>query len=179
MTATAPYDVRRVRAEDWPQVRAARLEALRDPVAHLAFLETYDAALARPDAEWQERVARAAAGDAVAQFAAIAGERWVATVTGLRERAGDEDFAGERIEHDQIHVVGVWVHPDHRGAGLLARLVDQVEAWAREYGVGRLRLLVHTDNGRARAAYAKIGFTPTGRTVPLEAGEEVEMERRL
>lgn len=179
MTATTPYDVRRVRAEDWPQVRAARLEALRDPVADLAYLETYDAASSRPDAEWQGRTARSAAGDVVAQFVAIAGERWVAAVTGLRERPGAQDFAGEAIEHDQVHVVGVWVHPDHRGAGLLGRLVDQVEAWAREHGAGRLRLLVHVDNGRARAAYAKIGFVPTGRTVRLDASREVEMQRPI
>jgi ribosomal protein S18 acetylase RimI-like enzyme len=178
MSAT-PYDVRRVRAEDWPQVRAARLEALQDPVAPLAYLETYDAALAHPDTEWQGRASRCAAGDAVTQLVAIAGEQWVATVTGLRERPGSADFAGEAIEHDQVHVVGVWVHPDHRGSGLLGRLVDQVEAWAREHGADRLRLLVHPDNARARAAYAKIGFTPTGRIVPLEASEEVEMQRPI
>jgi GNAT superfamily N-acetyltransferase len=177
--STPRYDVRRVRAEDWPQVRASRLEALRDPVAPLAFLETYEAALARPDVEWQERAARSATGDDVAQFVAIAAKRWVATVTGLRERPGADDVVGEAVERDQVHVVGVWVHPDHRGAGLLARLVDRVEEWARGRGVDRLRLLVHTDNGRARSAYAKIGFVPTGRRVPLEAGEEVEMERRL
>jgi ribosomal protein S18 acetylase RimI-like enzyme len=173
------YDVRRVRAEDWPQVRAARLEALRDPVAHLAYLETHETALARPDAHWQARAAGAADGEEVAQFVAIAGEQWVATVTGLRERPGGDDVAGEAIERDQVHVVGVWVHPDHRGAGLLGRLVDRVEAWAREHDVDRMRLLVHADNGRARAAYAKIGFTETGRTVRLDVGVEVEMARGL
>ena len=178
MSAT-PYDVRRARAEDWPQLRAMRLDALRDPAAPLAYLETHESALARPDADWQERAARSAAGDAAVQLVAIAGEQWVATVIGLRERPGVADFAGEVVERDQVHVVGVWVHPDHRGAGLLARLVDEVAAWARERGAERLRLLVHTDNARARAAYAKIGFAPTGRTVRLEAGEEVEMERRL
>lgn len=176
---SGPYDVRRVRAEDWPRIRAMRLEALLDPAAPLAYLETHEQALARPDAQWQERTAGAATGADTAQFVAIAGEQWVATVIGLHERPGAADFAGETIECDQVQVVAVWVHPDHRGSGLLARLVDQVEAWARGCGVDRLRLLVHPDNGRARAAYAKIGFTPTGRSVRLDTTTEVEMQRRI
>ena len=44
-----PVTVRRVRADEWPQVRALRLDALRDPDAHLAFLETYETGAAVPD----------------------------------------------------------------------------------------------------------------------------------
>jgi len=155
-----------------------RLEALQDEAAPMAFLETYAEAAARPETFWQERAAGAASGTAVAQFAAIteAGE-WVGSATGLREEAGATDWAGQPIEHDQVHVVGVWVHPAHRGAGLLGRLVEQITAWA-ERDVTRLRLLVHEDNALAQAAYRKLGFVPTGVTVPLSAGVEIEMELR-
>jgi len=172
--------VRRVVAGDWEQVRAARLEALQDEAAPIAYLETYEAAAARPDEYWQERTARSAAGSAVAQLVAIAdADAWVASVTGLREEPGTADWSGRPIDQLQVHVVGVWVRPDHRGAGLLARLVDELEAWAGDGGATRMRLLVHEHNARARAAYRKLGFSPTGVVVPLEAGNELEMVRPL
>lgn len=77
-----------------------------------------------------------------------------------------------------MHVVGVWVHPDHRGAGLLRRIVGAMQDWAGEYGVDRFRLLVHEENARAQAAYRKLGFAPTGTTIALAAGTEIEMSLR-
>ena len=56
------YVIRSVRAGEWAAAKELRLAALRDPVAHLAFLETYEEAAARPDSFWQERTASAAAG---------------------------------------------------------------------------------------------------------------------
>lgn len=168
--------VRRVVPDDWAALRDMRLEALRDEAAGIAFLETHEQAAARPDAFWRDRAAGASSGAGVAQFVAISDAgAWVASASGLREEPGTDDWAGHPIEHLQVHVVGVWVHPDHRGAGLLGRLVDAVRGWAAEHGVHRLRLLVHEDNARAQAAYRKLGFTPTGATVPLEAGVEIEM----
>ncbi len=56
------YVVRSINADEWPAAKALRLVALRDPIAHLAFLETYEQAAARPDSFWQERAAGAAKG---------------------------------------------------------------------------------------------------------------------
>lgn len=65
--------VRRVRPDDWPAIRALRLEALHDPMASVAFLETIAAAEARPDEDWKMRARAAAAGDDSAQFLAVRG----------------------------------------------------------------------------------------------------------
>jgi len=170
-------EIRRVRAEDWPRARAMRLEALQDDAAAIAFVETHDEALAQPDAFWQERTSGASAGDRVAQFVAVDGDEWVASAVGVREEAGGQDWSGRPVEHDQVHVVGVWVRPDRRGAGLLGRLVDEIAAWAAEQGIERLRLLVHEDNARARSAYARLGFVPSGVVVVLDAGNELELRR--
>lgn len=56
------YVVRAVRAEEWERAKEIRLAALRDPAAPIAFLETYEQALTKPDVFWQERSARAAEG---------------------------------------------------------------------------------------------------------------------
>jgi GNAT superfamily N-acetyltransferase len=176
------YVVRAIRAEEWPAVKALRLLSLQDPVAHLAFMETYDEALAKPDSFWQERAAGSAEGAADAQqFVAVGPDgEWVGTVTVLLEEAGTKDWAGFPVERRQGHVVGVYVRPEHRGCGLTEVLFDEALEWAWSRGVERVRLIVHEDNGRAQAFYRKSGFAPSGVTVPLPGvGEEQEQQHEL
>lgn len=56
------YKVRSLRVDEWPLAKALRLEALRDPVAPIAFMETYESAVARPDSFWRERAEGAPKG---------------------------------------------------------------------------------------------------------------------
>jgi len=81
------------------------------------------------------------------------GDRPVATVVGFGK---DTDAV----------LAAVYVTPDFRGRGLLARLVEQVAAWAAEQGAGLLRLLVHESNGPALRAYERLGFSMTGHREP-------------
>ncbi|WP_171990958.1 GNAT family N-acetyltransferase [Streptomyces sp. JHA26] len=182
MSASVPgdYVVRSIRADEWPAVKELRLRALRDPVAHLAFLETYDDAVGRSDAYWQERAARAAEGASEAQqiVAEGPGGRWLGTLTVLMEEAGTTDWAGFPVDRRQGHVVGVFVRPEWRGSGLAKALFDAGLEWAWAAGAERVRLIVHEDNERARGFYAKVGFAPSGRTVPL-ADEPGERELEL
>lgn len=179
-TPPAPLTVRRAREDEWRETRDLRLAALLDPAAPVAFLETHDVAAARPDAFWQERARGNATSDAAAAFVAVdADGRWVGTVTGLVEEAGATDVLGQPVQQRQVHLVGVFVRPEHRGGGLLARLFDGAQDWARGLGVERARLCVHVDNPRAQAAYRKLDFTPSGARFVLEKGEEIELVRAL
>lgn len=160
-------------------MRELRLASLRDPLAHLAFLETYENAVERPDSFWQERAAGSGEGASGArQFVAeAAGGRWVGTATVLVEEAGTTDWAGFPVERRQGHVVGVYVRPEHRGTGLTKALFDAALEWAWGIGLERVRLIVHEDNRRAQAFYRKVGFVPSGVTVPLgDAPGESELE---
>ena len=173
------YKVRSIRADEWPAAKELRLAALRDPVAHLAFLETYDEALAHPDSFWRDRTAGGAEGALGAQQFIAEGPdgKWVGTLTMLIEEAGTTDWAGFPVERKQGHVVGVFVRPEERGIGLTEVLFDAALEWAWERGVERVRLIVHADNGRAQAFYRRAGFVPSGRTVPLASRPgEVELE---
>ncbi|MGW0766947.1 GNAT family N-acetyltransferase [Streptomyces sp. NPDC002676] len=158
------YVVRAIRPEDWPAVKQLRLDALRDPVAHIAFLETYEVAVDRPDSFYQERAIGSGVGSTTAQqFIAEAPDgTWVGSVTVLIEEAGTKDWAGYPVERRQGHVVGVFVRPEHRGNGLIQALFEAGVAWAWERGAERVRLLVHEDNARAQGAYRKAGFAPSG-----------------
>lgn len=167
--------IRAIRAEEWPRVRDLRLEALRDPVAELAFLETYEEAAAKPDSFWVERAAGAAEGTRERQqfIAETADGEWVGTVVVLVEEVGSLDVFGGVVERGQAHVVGVFVRPEYRGGavGVTGALFEAALEWAwGAAGVERVRLYVHERNTRAEAFYRKAGFVVSGVSLPGPAG---------
>ncbi|HEY9328198.1 MAG TPA: GNAT family N-acetyltransferase [Streptomyces sp.] len=168
------YVIRPVRADEWQLVKELRLAALQDPVAPVAFLETYEQAAERSDDLWRERTAGGSeAGDGgVRQFIAEAPDgSWAGTVTVLIERPGAEVRFGEAAAVHQAHVVGVFVRPEARGKGLAEELFRAGTDWAWSLGeplIERVRLYVHEDNPRAAALYRRIGFVPTGESVPMQ-----------
>ncbi|MFJ9518117.1 GNAT family N-acetyltransferase [Kitasatospora sp. NPDC101801] len=165
------HTIRSVRQEDWTKIKALRLDALRDPVAHLAFLDTYEQAAALPDEFWQDRAAGAAEGRTARQFVAEASDgHWLGTVSVLVERHGVETFFGDVPGVPQTHIVGVFVRPETRGTGLAEELFQAALDWSwslTEPPVERVRLFVHEDNTRAEAMYGKVGFKRTGHSVPV------------
>ena len=162
--------VRRITPEDWREVKALRLQALADPAAPMAFLDTVEHAAAQPDRFWQERAANAAGDAAAAQFVAIADDgTWAGTVTVLPHRE----------QHDAGLVVGVYVADAHRGAGVIDALLDDAAAWARDRDFRALVLEVHVDNERAQAVYRRCGFVQTGAIETSGFGREWVMRREL
>lgn len=167
------YVIRPVRADEWQLAKELRLAAVQDPVAPVAFLETYEQAVERSDDFWRERTAGGSeAGDGGArQFIAEAPDgSWAGTVTVLIERPDGEVRFGEVAAVHQAHVVGVFVRPEARGRGLAEELFRAGTDWAWSLGeplIERVRLYVHEDNPRAAAFYRRIGFVPTGESVPM------------
>ncbi|MGW0938363.1 GNAT family N-acetyltransferase [Streptomyces sp. NPDC002666] len=167
------YVIRPVRSDEWRLVKELRLAAVQDPVAPVAFLETYEQAAERSDDFWRERTAGGSeAGDGGArQFIAEAPDgSWAGTVTVLIERPDGEVRFGEVAAVHQAHVVGVFVRPEARGRGLAEELFRAGTDWAWSLGeplIERVRLYVHEDNPRAAAFYRRIGFVPTGESVPM------------
>lgn len=160
-------ELRRVVPDDWPALRALRLEALQD--TPVAFCERYADAVRETDDGWRARAARGADGGDSFQVLAWLRDLPVATSVGFLD-GGDAVLAA------------VYVTPACRGRGLLDALVEQVAAWARERSCPRLRLLVHETNLPAQRAYARLGFVPTGHREPYPldpATEEVELARPL
>lgn len=162
------YAIRAVRADEWVRVKELRLLALQDPMAPLAFLETHDSTVARPDEFWQQR---AAGGPTARQFVAeTATGDWVGSVTALVEQAGAVDFMNTTITESMGHLVGVFVLPGHRGSRLAQRLLAGAVDWCwslMDPRLERVRLFVHEENVSARRAYRKLGFAATGTTVPF------------
>ncbi|OIK01084.1 GNAT family N-acetyltransferase [Streptomyces colonosanans] len=175
------YEIRPVRPEEWRAVKELRLESLRDPAAPLAFLETYEQALARPDSFWQDRTSGASHGTGARQFVAVAPDgSWVGTVVALVEEPGSQDFFGRAVERRQAQLVGVYVQPEARGSGVTRELFGVAVEWALGLGgVERVRLHVHQDNVRADRFYRKFGFVRTGEVVPNGDLSKVDYEMEL
>ncbi|MEV8529283.1 MULTISPECIES: N-acetyltransferase [unclassified Streptomyces] len=177
------YVIRPVRADEWLRMKELRMVALADPVAPVAFLETTEQALERPDAFWQERTAKVSHGTSARQFVAEGPDgELVGTVVVLVEQPGAKDIFGREITAPQAHLVGVFVRVEHRGVGLTERLFEAAMEWAwalEEPAVERIRLYVHEENPRAQGFYRKIGFVSTGVSAPIEGeagGLDWEME---
>ncbi len=170
--------VRRVRLEEWREVRELRIEAVSDPAAPMAFLNTREEEIARPDGFWRERTAGSALGQSAAQFVAVAGDTWAGSVTVILREVGSTDHLGRTVTVARADIVGVYVAPSRRGTGILALLLDAAATWSAQHGNEELILDVHADNARAQAAYRKNGFVPTGVSFTSSIGPELEMIRR-
>ena len=146
--------VGRVRPADWGAWRRVRLEALADTpigfVTRLADAEQW------PDEQWQERAAAASTGEDQGLWLAWHATRAVGCTGAFRREAAPS-----------VDVIAVYVTRQARGGDVLDRLLAAVAQWAAGIdGVRELRLDVHEDNARARAAYTRRGFVETGRTAP-------------
>ena len=160
-------ELRRVVPDDWPALKALRLEALQD--CPIAFCERYADAVRETDERWLARTARGAEGGDSFQVLAWLRDLPVATSVGF-------------LDGDDAVLAAVYVTPACRGRGLLDAMVEQVAAWARERSCPRLRLLVHETNAGAQRAYGRLGFVPTGHREPYPLDpttEEVELAREL
>ncbi|MFE5200106.1 GNAT family N-acetyltransferase [Streptomyces sp. NPDC056601] len=185
MEPAEKYVVRPVRPEEWEAVREIRLAALRDPAAPIAFLETYETAVARPEEFWRERAGRFELDGSGHQFIAEGADgRWWGSVTVRVEEAGAPLVFGDTSEVRQAHVVGVYVRPEHRGSGVTEALFRAAVEWAHSLeGLERVRLYVHQDNARAQAFYRRFGFGRSGASVavpgdPAKVEYEMVLERR-
>lgn len=170
-----PFVVRRVRLSDADRVRSIRLEALADPLATIAFLGDRDRALAQPAEFWQERTAAVALSDSAVQFVAEIGRDWVGTVTVLVPESGSAGDTDSPASGSRARLVAVYVRPSHRGRGVLEAMVDAAADWARGAGETELSLDVNEANTRARRAYTRLGFVPTGGSSHGPNGTELEM----
>ncbi len=139
--------IRRLDAGAWGIYREVRLAALAD--APGAFGTTLHEASRRTQAEWE-----ACLLDRV-NFVAFDGARPMGLVSGV-----------DTSEPGRAELISMWVAPTHRRRAVGERLVREVVAWARAQGYRRLTLTVVDDNDAARVLYERMGFAPTGATLP-------------
>ena len=143
--SAAPIDLRRLGPEDAVAYREIRLEALADSPHN--FSSTLESEQDQP----LDRFAARLADDLV--LGAFSGPRLIG-VAGFYVQA--------RPKHRHKGMLwGMYVHPDHRAAGIGRKLVEAIIAHARQH-VELLQLFVIADNMPARRLYASLGFVEYG-----------------
>jgi GNAT superfamily N-acetyltransferase len=151
--AEAAVRIRRIRGDEWPALRALRLQALAD--SPTAFGSTLAREEAFSDSVWRERAAESA--DRVT-FVAERDGVWIGIATGL---AADPDGDAGPV------LVGMFVAAEGRRARAGTGLVEAVAGWASARGDARLRLWVTASNDPAVGLYRRCRFSPTGRSRPV------------
>jgi GNAT superfamily N-acetyltransferase len=158
---------RLAQAADWRALRALRLRALAD--APEAFEMTLTQAEQSTDEEWRRRVAE---GDERVTFV---------------EEDEDGNFVGMAVglfdpATRVAHLVGMFVEPLKRRAGLGRGLVEAVESWARQVDATRIELEVNPDLVPAVRLYERCCFERSGRSrvlSPRPAVTVIEMSKTL
>jgi GNAT superfamily N-acetyltransferase len=94
--------------------------------------------------------------------------------------------AGVGADWDMYFVVGLWVHPEHRGRGLGTRLVKEGLEWVRTNMDPKndlegkrdkmILLLVGDHNASGRALYQKVGFTDLTSMPPGERNSYMNLK---
>lgn len=74
---------------------------------------------------------------------------------GIWEQAGDIEFKSGIIDD-------VWVEPDFRKLGVFSAILRELVAFAESHHIHELVLEYAASNKEAAAAWAKLGFKPTG-----------------
>jgi ribosomal protein S18 acetylase RimI-like enzyme len=128
--------------------------------------------------EHPERLRRWSADRGAQLYVADDGSgRVVGAVLSVLGRA--DDGAGELIPGLR-HLTGLAVVPERRRAGVARSLLRVLLDEAAEEGCARVTLWVRADNLPAQRLFASLGFRPTGRREPDDAGaESMHMEVAL
>jgi ribosomal protein S18 acetylase RimI-like enzyme len=138
-------EIRRVRPEEWRELRETRLRALQD--APEAFLTRYEDACRRPDEWWIDWAARSASGEGQATFLAWDDDEPVGIV-------------GTFVDDGRRWLISMWTDPRARRHGIGRRLVEAIVAFAPN---DEVYLKVRHANRAARALYERCGFVEIDR----------------
>ena len=154
-------EIRRIRSNEWRELRELRLRALLD--APDAFGATHEQEATDHEDEWRTWTHQGAEGGPGFTAVAAEGDRWVGMAVG----APHLDHPGD------AGLFAMWVDPVVRARGLGSALVEAVLDWARSTGFPLIRLRVTVSNDAAVRLYVASGFLETGERAPLREGSDV------
>ncbi len=162
--------LRRIRADEGPQLKSIRLRAFAESPD--AFGTTLAEARREPNRFWSGLAELAASSDSLTIIVAAEGDDWYGLARGSIE-----------VEQpDQAELASLWVDPARRHSGVATALCEAIAHWAGGRRATCLRLWVTETNNPARNLYRRLGFVETDQFAPHPANpalREVLMIRNL
>lgn len=77
------------------------------------------------------------------------------------------------LKHEKHSYLGfMYVVPEHRGKGVVRKIVEALESWSASQGVTEMQLEVYVENAAAIKAYEKSGYYPLILTMRKGLGED-------
>lgn len=146
--------LRRLTAEDSATLRDVRLRALRD--APTAFCSSHAEESALDEAGWKQKASQWTDPARAVTFVALIDEAPVGLIAGFLDR----EAAG------RAWLVSMWVDRARRRLGIGRALIERVIGWAKTAHADQLLLHVTHTNDTARQLYERMGFVPTGGSMP-------------
>ena len=153
--------MRRIRVDEWQELRELRLRALLD--APDAYGSTFEEESQEPESTWRDWAAAGAEGGAGYTAIAVGLDGWVGLGVGAPHLA----FPGE------LGLFAMWVDHNVRREGIGRGIVEEIAASATSARFPSIRLLVTESNEAAIRLYASCGFVDTGGRSPLREGSAV------
>ena len=145
---------------DWPRLRSIRLSALQDDP--LAFLETYERAVAYDEQRWRQE---------------FLSSEWNVTLL----RGQDIGLVGVAREpymsSRECDLTFLWIAPRFRRSGAGSLLVRTVLDRLRDSGVHTVWLYLLNGNEAARHLYERFGFQATNERYPIQGNPQRIQER--
>ncbi len=146
---TQNFEIRRVKSDEWRELRVLRLRALKtDP---LPFGSTYEETSQRPDSFWQSLAESGAAGSEHAVFAAC-----FPLMLGM--------VRADRMSAETFGIYSMWVSPEIRKRGVAEKLLTEIEKWIAESGGKFCELFVADQAVAAQSLYLHCGYAYNGKT---------------
>ncbi len=151
--------VKRLGEDDWRQLRDIRLRSLTEDHPVLASVERERAF---KESHWRMRLRGSP------WFVATHNRRTVGLMSVIRE-PGTPD--------DERHVVGLWVVPEMRGAGVGEALLEVAAQEAATDGAARLTSWLLDGDDPVETVLRAAGFSPSGIRMPVPRDRSMTEER--
>ena len=136
------YQLRRLLPQEWPLLKAIRLEALRTSIG--VFGNSFEFESKFDDSYWQQRLE----SDQNAIWGLFFGEEMIG-ITGI--------FTNTE-EPSEARLTTSYIRPEHRGKGLAKRYYEARIEWARSRGLSKLVVTHRAGNEASRVANQRAGF---------------------
>lgn len=151
--------VKRLGEDDWRQLRAIRLRSVTEDHPVLASIEREQML---KEKHWRMRLRGSP------WFVATHNRRTVGLMSVIRE-------PGTPV--DERHVVGLWVVPEKRGAGVGEALLEAAAAEAIADGAARLTAWLLDGDVPVETVLRAAGFAPSGVRMPVPRDRSLTEER--